>query len=364
MSLAEMYTPAESAKIPVRGAARPPIPQNFSHGAGLARTRTAASGLLLLGLLAALGLSGCHRASVHQSLQKSLAGPPSPTVLAVYEPWFGDRDHINVGYSSQDPVKLQEQVQHAKDMGISGFVVDWYGKRKPFLDGAYAKLQGVAAQSNFKVLLMYDEPEGLPQATDYALDSLQYAYDTYIGPKAANRSAYLTYGGRPVVFIWPRHKDTDWERIRQYVSTWESPPVLIMEDGFSRLPSAFDGYFAWVQPGKPGWKSDGSNRGLDYLENFYRRMQTEYPGKIAVGAAWPGFDDHLASWGQGRYMNARCGETFDDTLRMFRRYYDKNNPLEFLLVITWNDYEEGTAIESGINRCTDNPRSKRAENRN
>jgi hypothetical protein len=314
-------------------------------------------------LLAALCLAGCQRASIHQSLRKTIAGPPSPTVLAVYEPWFGDRDHINIGYSSQDPVKLREQVDKAKDLGISAFVVDWYGKREPFLDGAYARLQNVAAESNFKVLLMYDEPEGLPQATEYALDSLQYAYDTYIGPKAPNRGAYLTYNGRPVIFVWPRHKGTDWARVRTYVNTWESPPVLIIQDGFPDS-TAFDGYFAWVQPGKKGWQADGSNRGLDYLEGFYRRMQSEHPDKIAVGAAWPGFDDHLASWGQGRYMDARCGETFDETLRLFRRYYDKSNPLEFLLVITWNDYEEGTAIEPGISRCTESPRSRRAANGN
>ncbi len=321
--------------------------------------------MLGIAVMACVLLAGCHRANIHQTLRKNLAGPPSPTVLAVYEPWFGDRDHIDVGYSSQDPVRLRQQVEQAKGLGISGFVVDWYGKRKPFLDGAYAKLQRVAAENQFKVVLMYDEPEGLPrQATEYALDSLQYAYETYIGPNAAHREAYLTYNGRPVVFVWPRHQDTDWERIRKYVNTWESPPILIMQDDFPRHSAAFDGYFAWVQPGEKGWQTDGSNRGLEYLEGFYRRMQKEYPDKIAVGAAWPGFDDHLASWGQGRYMDARCGDTFDDTLRVFRRYYDKSNPLEFLLVVTWNDYEEGTAIEPGISRCNDNPRSRRAANGN
>ena len=47
-------------------------------------------------------------------------------------------------------------------------------------------------------------------------------------------------------------------------------------------------------------------------------------------------------------MDARCGKTFADSLRLFRRYYDRERPLPFLMIVTWNDYEEGTAIERGL----------------
>lgn len=300
--------------------------------------------------------AGCHRAGVHGSLQKNLNAPSSPKILAVYEPWFGDPDHINIGYSSQDKAVLKNQVQKAKDLTIAAFVVDWYGKRKPFLDGAFAALQQVAAGNDFKVILMYDEPaDAEGHSTEFALTSLEYAYQRYIGPEAQFRSSYFTHEGRPVIFVWPRNKTTDWKRIRSYVNTWENPPVLIMEDGDPRNAEYFDGFYAWVQPGERGWQRDGSNRGLEYLEGFYRRMREEHPRKMAVGAAWPGFDDSRASWGQSRFMDAKCGQTFDDTLRMFRRFYDTKNPSPFLLVITWNDYEEGTAIERGIGRCNSGP---------
>ncbi len=311
----------------------------------------ALAALISICLLAA----SCHRADVHSTLRKHLPQAQAPQVLAVYEPWFGDRDHIDIGYSSHDRVVLRRQVEKAKDLGITGFVVDWYGSRKPFLDTAYGLLQQVSAESGFKVALMYDEPEdAADHATDYALSSLQYAYERYIGPDAPHRSAYLTYDGRPVVFVWPRNKSTDWQRIRQFVNTWQPAPLLIMEDGDMRQAEQFDGFYAWVQPGERGWQADGSNRGIEYLDGFYRRMK-KYPGKIAVGAAWPGFDDSRASWGQNRYMDARCGKTFEETLRLFRRYYDNSNPLPFLLVITWNDYEEGTAIEAGVGQCGNRP---------
>ena len=114
---------------------------------------------------------------------------------------------------------------------------------------------------------------------------------------------------------------------------------------------AFDGFYAWVNPGKRGWQPDGSAWGQDYLDNFYRTMVVQYPNKIAVGAAWPGFNDSKASWSQNRKMDSRCGRTFSDTLRLFRRYYDQQHPLPYLMIETWNDYEEGTAIERGVETC-------------
>jgi hypothetical protein len=87
------------------------------------------------------------------------------------------------------------------------------------------------------------------------------------------------------------------------------------------------------------------------LRDFYTKMRSEYPDKIAVGAAWAGFDDSKASWGLGRHMSERCGETFADTMNMYKQYYSPEHPLPFLLIETWNDYEEGTAIERGLVKC-------------
>ena len=43
--------------------------------------------------------------------------------------------------------------------------------------------------------------------------------------------------------------------------------------------------------------------------------------------------------------------TFEQSLRVFRRYYTPEHPLPFLMIDTWNDYEEGTAIENGTTGC-------------
>ena len=274
-------------------------------------------------------------------------------MLAAYLPWFGQPGHINVGYSSQDRVALAKQVEQAKQLGIGAFVVNWYGQHHQFEDNAYFLMQQVAAENSFKVAIMYDEDDADPaNETDAVISDLQYAYDRYIGSHAvAPREAYLQYDGRPLILIFPKGGHTDWGRVRQTVGSWENPPLLIMKDIHPQLANDFDGFYAWINPGKEGWQPDGSNWGEQYLDTFYKTMASQYPNKIAIGAAWPGFNDSKASWSQDRKMSYRCGRTFTDSMRLFRRYYDQQRPLPFLMIETWNDYEEGTAIERGIEVC-------------
>jgi hypothetical protein len=288
------------------------------------------------------------------SATQSVALPERwPVLLAAYQAWFGLPGHMDVGYSSVDRVVLEKQVAKAKEMGITGFVINWYGPRKDFEYRAYAMLQEIAGQQDFKVALMYDEDTGdAEQATQAAITDLHYAYVRYVGPAASYpRSAYLMYEGRPVIFIFPKTGRTDWKKVRESVADWQQPPLLLYKDRSTAHPEAFDGFYAWVNPGEKGWSGDGSNWGQEYLENFYKRMTGEMPQKLAVGGAWPGFDDTKASWSKNRKMDGRCGKTFDESLRTFRRYYSEQKPLPFLMINTWNDYEEGTAIERGIERC-------------
>ena len=302
------------------------------------------------------GCAGTKHTDVARALRSDVTAPEgSPQIIAAYQPWFGRSGHMNVGYNSQDTNVLTDQVEHAKDLNIKAFVVNWYGPSHDFEDRSYALLQRIAAGNDFKTAIMYDESVDDPgQATNQAISDLQYAYDRYVGPHASMpSSAYLTYNGRPMIFVFPKSGDTDWSRVKQAVSGWEQPPILLYEDQDPKNWGAFDGYYAWVSPGNRGWAKDGSNWGRKYLDNFYSNMARQ-PDKIAVGGAWPGFDDSKAEWGQGRKMDYRCGKTLEDSLNMYKRHFPADHPLPFLMIVTWNDYEEGTAIERGIANCGTN----------
>lgn len=317
------------------------------------------SALVFLALLPASSNYGLHEALLAQSISasqtssqigSSQVGPPQ--ILAVNEPWFGHPHHIFVGYSSQDPAVIRKQIDQAKARGISGFVVDWYGDREPFIDHVYAQMQTIAGEKSFHVSMMYDETDEEIGATDETLADFSYFRDKYLSPKSPGRAAYLAYNGRPVIFIFPKGGHTDWNRVREETNKWNPAPLLIYEEdpNSSTFPAAFDGLYAWVNPGKHGWAADGSNWGEDYLEHFYNKMESTYPDKIAVGGAWAGFDDSKASWSLNRHMSPRCGQTFADTMKLWRQY-SAEHFMPFLLIATWNDYEEGTAIERGLPAC-------------
>jgi hypothetical protein len=114
---------------------------------------------------------------------------------------------------------------------------------------------------------------------------------------------------------------------------------------------AIDGFYPWIQ----GWSADGANWGEQYLSQFYQTMVSKHPDKLIVGGAWSSFDDSKASWGLNRRISARCGQTFQDTFNFWRKYFPADQPVPFVLIETWNDYEEGSAVEHGIPTCGNPP---------
>src|SRR4029077_3736410 len=176
-----------------------------------------------------------------------------PRLSAVYEPLFGHPRHISVGYSSQDPAVIRKQIDQAKALGISGFVVDWYGDREPFIDHAYALMQTIAAEQNFHVSMMYDETDEVSaRETDDALSSFKKFNESYLSPSAPGRQAYLTYNDRPVIFIFPKAAHSQWSRVGAPIHTSSPSAVLIYEDRSTSIVGSFDGFYAWITPGKKG----------------------------------------------------------------------------------------------------------------
>jgi hypothetical protein len=308
-------------------------------------------------------LYGCF--GVHQPVTlKYQAIGTTPQVLAVYEAWFGEPNHISVGYSSHDPAMLASQMQKAQNMGISAFVVDWYGDRDQFVDQTYALMQKLAAGNNFKIAMMYDEGSPEVGATDEAIADLNRFHQSYLEANSPGREAYLTYQGRPVIFVFPHGHDTDWDKVRSQVNKWNPAPLLIDENLPDKYSKDFDGFYPWINPGPKGWSPDGANWGDQYLNNFYQTMATDHPDKMIVGGAWAGFNDSKASWGLNRHIAARCGQTYWDTFGYWRKFAPQNQTIPFILVETWNDYEEGSALEHGIPACKGHPTPQMAEGNN
>ena len=66
---------------------------------------------------------------------------------------------------------------------------------------------------------------------------------------------------------------------------------------------------------------------------------------------YKGFNDTLAMWGTNRVTNQMCGQAWQQTFSEIGKFYSNGEQLPAIQIATWNDYEEGTAIEPGIDNC-------------
>ena len=258
--------------------------------------------------------------------------------------------HILTGYNSNDAVQVKRQVDDMISRGIQGVIIPWYGTTKPVQSGATLKfLQEAQSRSPlFEFAAMETTGSGCAGNTQCVIDDLTYFANNFFGSPA-----YMRRNGRPMVFVFLSGLGTiDWNRVR---ASAPGDPLLIFEsqalndNPFTRAQS--DGGFAWVHPAQQTstWTQPDFQ---GYLDNFYGFAQRS-PGEIPVGAGFKGFYDLYASWGfhPPRYMDQVCGQTWLQSIATINSNWSSSDQLDSLQLVTWNDYDEGTEVESGVDNC-------------
>jgi hypothetical protein len=88
------------------------------------------------------------------------------------------------------------------------------------------------------------------------------------------------------------------------------------------------------------------------LNHFYETAR-QYSKMETYGSVYKGFNDTLASWSPpgGKHIDQLCGQTWLRTFEKIQEWYSPSRPLAAMQLVTWNDYEEGTALETGIDNC-------------
>jgi hypothetical protein len=257
--------------------------------------------------------------------------------------WFGGSNHMNVGYSSTDAKQIHRQITDMISRGIDGVIVDWYGPNNSIDQATKLVMTEAEAHPGFTFAIMVDQGaikwnscSGCsPQQA--LISQLQYVEQTYFPS-----SAYMTLAGRPVVtnFDIDRSYSINWDEVSASLST--QPAFLFQNNGgFTHVLS--EGSYSWVMP-------TTSDYGIGYLESFYDTGMG-LGNQETVGATYKGFNDTLAAWGAGRIMGQQCGQTWLQTFSEINALYNSGRQLPALQLVTWNDYEEGTEIESGISNC-------------
>ncbi|HEY1658483.1 MAG TPA: hypothetical protein VGG14_09055 [Candidatus Sulfotelmatobacter sp.] len=287
-----------------------------------------------------LGAGNVSKVDVHSLLYSG----ETTKVYAHMMVWFGQSNHMNVGYSSTDPSEVKSQIDDMVSRGIDGVVIDWYGSGTFEDQATQVVMQQAEAHPGFTFAIMvdkgaieWDSCSGCsPQQA--LISQLQYVEKTYF-----TSPAYMTVGGVPVVTnfgITDSYPSIDWSAVNSALSTH---PLFLFSNNSGFTEPLTKGSYSWVMP-------TTSDYGMSYLTSFYDTGMG-YQSEQTVGATYKGFNDSLASWGSGRVMGQQCGQTWLQTFSKINGLYDSGKQLPDLQLVTWNDYEEGTEIESGIDNC-------------
>jgi len=257
--------------------------------------------------------------------------------------WFGGSNHMNVGYNSTDPGQIHRQITDMISRGIDGVIVDWYGPNNSIDQGTKLVMSEAETHPGFTFAIMVDQGaiqwdscSGCsPEAA--LINQLQYVEQTYFPSPA-----YMKSQGRPVItnFNIDLSYSIHWDQVTSALST---QPVFWFQNnsGFSHALSG--GSYSWVMP-------TTTDYGMNYLTSFYDAGLAQI-NEETVGASYKGFNDSLASWGSNRVMGQQCGQTWLQTFSEVNHLYNSGRELPALQLVTWNDYEEATEIETGISGC-------------
>jgi PKD repeat protein len=318
-------------------------------------------------------------------------------------PWWGLTNHINIGYAYKDDVypssptsldpQITKQVDDMLSRGIHGAFLYWRcaaAKSGENLvctaDDArqtnihhdkmahYLRNEAQTREGQFKFALQWDGSALDPCArnlscnlTSQLIKDLKYANEHFW-----NSSAYLKFDGRPVVLFFDpdRFGLLNWDRVTASLQDYGDPIFIFRNSGgFTSPRGLFSGTL--LTGGSFGWidlaSLDPTNWAQSYLSNFYTTGKSS-SSLHTIGSVYKGFNDSVG-FGNFNYrvMNQDCGKTWLNTFRLINggpdpedplnntkrlpSLYSASNQLESVQTNTWNDNEEGTALEVGIDNC-------------
>ena len=319
----------------------------------------------------------------------------------------GDACHNNVriGYNSDDAQTIAAQIEDLKRRHIDGAILVWEGAGTTE-DHATQLFQDYVHQHGCKgpqqcdpmYLAMYDGPStaytvastGIPGTTGQGCNGRSGAdYENcviahirndmcFLNGRNFGNDAYQKSGGRPIVLVFPQEgiippngPAPSWTDVWIHIDEWDHElphncakppynanngvPLLVFEDSAGFTHGGSSGAYYWIKPAgtdpvraQSVFNLSSPSTG-ETLDQFLRTARSN-PSKQAWSAAFKGFNSSRSAWGTDRLMDQACGQVWISSLTAANAF-DTADPLPFLQLITWNDYNEGTEIETGIDNC-------------
>jgi hypothetical protein len=240
-------------------------------------------------------------------------------------------------YSSKDPAILNLHMKWIAQTGVHALIYSWWGKKDPTDDLAESVLDA-AAKHHLKVAFLIEPYAG--RTTRSICDDIEalnlrfgehpafllIARPTLFGSNEQKRSLFFIYD--------PDYSDTDLRTLSDMVHRSRYDSILLYQSTDATMieRTHADGIFAYEAV-------------LDIM-HFYKGIQeaVEQRGGIFIPCVAPGFDLKRYSGGISPLVKKRKkGKTFDE----WWEYTIAADP-EFVAIISFNEWHEGTQIEPAI----------------
>jgi glycoprotein endo-alpha-1,2-mannosidase len=254
-------------------------------------------------------------------------------------------------YDSHDPDVIAAHIAMAKDSGIDGFIVSWWGIGT-FEDRAFQILLKVAENMNFKATIYYEsiDPHRRVTQVEGVVQELKYIVTKY-----GSSPAFMKIGDRPVLFLYAVEgygRDAGfWLKVRreleQEVGTvyltgdTQNPSFRDVFDGFHRYGSqnpvemgrVYDAYKSMSEFGLRGSGFE------DAVGKIMRGETINIQEKVRCFTVHPGYN-HTKVGRPELVLDRMGGSTYTE-------YWENvlKQDADCVLVTSWNEWHEGTEIE-------------------
>jgi hypothetical protein len=241
-------------------------------------------------------------------------------------------------YASGDKDVIEYHLLLMKYIGADGVLIDWYGTIDlydyPLIKRNSEALIDMLDEVGLEFAVIYEDRTITTAFQNSVIDNMIVAAQAdmnYLQSFYFTSPDYIRINNKPLLLSFgPEtfHAEAEWTQIFQNLNP--KPCFLMLWYTSDQGGTNATGEYAWVYQNN------------SHLTNFYVLRMPNLD--VALGGAYPGFHDFYADggWGEGMgwQIDHKNGVTFQETLDI-----SANADIDYLQLITWNDFGEGTMIE-------------------
>jgi aryl-phospho-beta-D-glucosidase BglC (GH1 family) len=260
-------------------------------------------------------------------------------------------------YDSGDRDVLSYHVDLAQAMGIDVLQVDYYADLDSDLRSNFEAMLEVAQEKNFLISVLYEPKIHLLQRW-ISHDTKQEKMEAIISDicnileRYGDSPVFLHHDNKPVVSIfgikWGELTASDWSYIVEEVRGEGYDPLIVGDNSWeSDQYDAMSGMFHW-ELYKDELADANASEALSFctlINDLTIGWASQKQGRVSVGIVFPGFNDaKVWGWDLGvqRIINI-TGPTFYE--QSLNTILNKKDSFDWVLIATFNDWNEGTIIE-------------------